>query len=91
MGGAWPDALTRPFTLLRRAPPELRLVYLVKALDSYGYFALSEVFTTYFSEFGVSDVAAGTYYGAWGTAITCLLYTSPSPRDATLSRMPSSA
>jgi MFS family permease len=56
--------------LLRRAPPELRLVYLLKALDSYGYFALSEVFTTYFSEFGVSDVAAGTYYGAWGTAIT---------------------
>ena len=28
------------------------------------------MFTTYFSEFGVSDVAAGTYYGAWGTAIT---------------------
>ena len=26
-----------------------------------------------------------------GTAQTCLLYTSPSPRDATLSRMPSSA
>ena len=25
------------------------------------------------------------------TLITCLLYTSPSPRDATLSRMPSSA
>ena len=25
------------------------------------------------------------------TATTCLLYTSPSPRDATLSRMPSSA
>ena len=24
-------------------------------------------------------------------AISCLLYTSPSPRDATLSRMPSSA
>ena len=24
-------------------------------------------------------------------SITCLLYTSPSPRDATLSRMPSSA
>ena len=70
MGGAWPEALTRPFALLRRAPPELRLVYLAKALDSYGYFALSEVFTTYFSEFGVSDVAAGTYYGAWGTAIT---------------------
>ena len=26
-----------------------------------------------------------------GKAISCLLYTSPSPRDATLSRMPSSA
>ena len=26
-----------------------------------------------------------------GNDITCLLYTSPSPRDATLSRMPSSA
>ena len=28
---------------------------------------------------------------AAGLPITCLLYTSPSPRDATLSRMPSSA
>ena len=27
----------------------------------------------------------------WKTLKTCLLYTSPSPRDATLSRMPSSA
>ena len=27
----------------------------------------------------------------WANARTCLLYTSPSPRDATLSRMPSSA
>ena len=28
---------------------------------------------------------------ATGYATSCLLYTSPSPRDATLSRMPSSA
>ena len=27
----------------------------------------------------------------WERYFTCLLYTSPSPRDATLSRMPSSA
>ena len=27
----------------------------------------------------------------FGTPLPCLLYTSPSPRDATLSRMPSSA
>ena len=38
------------------------------------------------------------YTGVWlslmnhtGGGLTCLLYTSPSPRDATLSRMPSSA
>ena len=29
--------------------------------------------------------------GSNGETFTCLLYTSPSPRDATLSRMPSSA
>ena len=30
-------------------------------------------------------------YKTHGTAITCLLYTSPSPRDRQKSRMPSSA
>ena len=34
----------------------------------------------------IADLIAET-----GEARTCLLYTSPSPRDATLSRMPSSA
>ena len=34
-------------------------------------------------------VSQGGFEAAWGTP--CLLYTSPSPRDATLSRMPSSA
>ena len=29
--------------------------------------------------------------GAWGQALACLLYTSPSPRDGQISRMPSSA
>ena len=29
--------------------------------------------------------------GRWALDPACLLYTSPSPRDATLSRMPSSA
>ena len=35
-----------------------------------------------------TNVVAGVTPGKGGT---CLLYTSPSPRDATLSRMPSSA
>ena len=64
------ETLRRPLALLRRSPRELWLVYVLKILDSYGYFALSEVFTTLLtSEFGVSDVRAGAYYGAWGTAI----------------------
>ena len=38
-----------------------------------------------------TDIHVG-YEGEVGTAsYYCLLYTSPSPRDATLSRMPSSA
>ena len=37
------------------------------------------------------SMAAGTILAAKGAVATCLLYTSPSPRDATLSRMPSSA
>ena len=34
---------------------------------------------------------AATVVAATGGSTNCLLYTSPSPRDATLSRMPSSA
>ena len=44
------------------------------------------------------SIEMGNFYGdlfgiitAFGLACNCLLYTSPSPRDATLSRMPSSA
>ena len=39
-----------------------------------------------------TKVVAGTRPGKGGETVEgCLLYTSPSPRDATLSRMPSSA
>ena len=49
--------------------------------------------------FGNDEAAPGVFpyrRGAYATMYaakpwTCLLYTSPSPRDATLSRMPSSA
>ena len=40
---------------------------------------------------GASDVTVKAAAKAHGQLHTCLLYTSPSPRDATLSRMPSSA
>ena len=36
-------------------------------------------------------VFAGPFDEVFGRQFSCLLYTSPSPRDATLSRMPSSA
>ena len=38
-----------------------------------------------------SSFGSSGSYGTSGWSSTCLLYTSPSPRDATLSRMPSSA
>ena len=38
-----------------------------------------------------TDYARVTYVEPLYKYVTCLLYTSPSPRDATLSRMPSSA
>ena len=39
----------------------------------------------------ISDGYFGGSIGAVAVSEACLLYTSPSPRDATLSRMPSSA
>ena len=40
---------------------------------------------------GIEERVKGYGYTDNGKDIDCLLYTSPSPRDATLSRMPSSA
>ena len=39
----------------------------------------------------IGDLKPGGKYMAYDLYNACLLYTSPSPRDATLSRMPSSA
>ena len=42
--------------------------------------------------YAAKDIKAGTKIINYvGKIITCLLYTSPSPRDRTRSRMPSSA
>ena len=42
-------------------------------------------------EIEVKDMGAVVKYGKGGKVYTCLLYTSPSPRDRQKSRMPSSA
>ena len=55
-----------------------------------------------FTDLGLELMATGENAGTWGTKTNanlslieqltgCLLYTSPSPRDGLLSRMPSSA
>ena len=41
--------------------------------------------------FGVRFPIGTLFVNILGSLLFCLLYTSPSPRDATLSRMPSSA
>ena len=47
------------------------------------------------TNFAIGDVVVGggtlSNFAGSGTTYTCLLYTSPSPRDRTRSRMPSSA
>ena len=63
--------VTSGFTSLSDSPPELWKAYLLKFLDSYAYFSFSLVFTLFLSEeFGMSDVQAGSIYGAWGALIT---------------------
>ena len=50
--------------------------------------------STFRADIDYALVEAHTTYGRLGVKVwimNCLLYTSPSPRDATLSRMPSSA
>jgi len=48
-------------------------------------YIMGTVVTFLITAVGAALIATGVHPGA------CLLYTSPSPRDATLSRMPSSA
>ena len=49
----------------------------------------NEVIDISISKVLVSDITKQRDFDS--SLLTCLLYTSPSPRDATLSRMPSSA
>ena len=66
----WKD-IQKGFTSLLDSPNELWKAYVLKFLDSYSYFSLSIIFTLFLSDdFGYSDLAAGTIYGAWGLMIT---------------------
>lgn len=52
-------------------PKDIYFVFYLKFLESYSYFALSQILVIYLhNEFGVSDIEAGMVYGMWGAAIT---------------------
>ena len=54
-------------------------------------YTLIETYAKYFKNKRISIGSQNCYQKDQFSSNTCLLYTSPSPRDATLSRMPSSA
>ena len=56
---------------------------------NFGYVGLGQVMEELGRTLTASPMVSTILLGA--NIISCLLYTSPSPRDATLSRMPSSA
>ena len=82
----------------------IRLLPLLKFLDKYKIFLISStilllgIIVFFVINNQIQDKKseqASDLYKEWLTIFSednpCLLYTSPSPRDATLSRMPSSA
>ena len=85
-------------TSLNTSHPRLRFIF---AIIGQGLFSLSRFITTMviggrFNQNNVqtgggSEADLGHYLAYFSVLLFCLLYTSPSPRDATLSRMPSSA
>eukprot|EP00298_Acanthocystis_sp_HF-20_P017310 c21720_g1_i8.p1 GENE.c21720_g1_i8~~c21720_g1_i8.p1 ORF type:complete len:124 (+),score=16.27 c21720_g1_i8:1-372(+) len=59
------------FKTLSRAPRELWIIYILKFLESYGYFSSSLILTLFLSkEYGYDDAEAGLMYGIFGTAIS---------------------
>ena len=52
---------------------------------------LQPLFKALFETTNPIPIKAALELSGWNVGNPCLLYTSPSPRDATLSRMPSSA
>ena len=62
---------------------------LQKILDDHDYIRLREIENSVLKNLHFEEIILST--GGSAVYSDCLLYTSPSPRDATLSRMPSSA
>ena len=81
------------FFLMIRRPPRSTLDRSSAASDVYKRQPLRGLVRGY-ADFKLPDESAGARKGDYechDKRLTCLLYTSPSPRDRTRSRMPSSA
>ena len=77
----WLKRLVRPAILV------FAVIYFVDRLSSLSSISLISVGTLLNSQLALGKLFSSLI----GLYLICLLYTSPSPRDATLSRMPSSA
>ena len=76
-------------------PIGLRTLFLTEMWERMSYYGMRGIMVLFMTA-GVSDLNPGLNFSAaeanaiYGAYI-CLLYTSPSPRDLSTSRMPSSA
>ena len=87
-----PEANSKPDTMLPMA--NFSYASTLEDFRTIKFTNLSAESTTYLWDFGGGNTSTEqdtTYTFPGEGTYTCLLYTSPSPRDATLSRMPSSA
>ena len=71
--------------------PEFQGKYPIPSIEFIYFDPKLEAYKTLFSQELIVDVYDGPTSGLPSVNNSCLLYTSPSPRDRTRSRMPSSA
>ena len=87
---------------MRSHPKGLFILFFAEMWERFSYYGMRALLVLYLTKhFLFEKHEAFGLYGAYTTLVyitpviggilACLLYTSPSPRDATLSRMPSSA
>ena len=70
--------------LIHDMPNGYRTVFNMFAIEGYSHKEIAE-------EVGITENTSKSQYSRAKALLRCLLYTSPSPRDRTRSRMPSSA
>ena len=82
---------TVPTANVAATPPVPVSTFIVKSINTHNYDGSSAVTVNIDHNDGSSDFQIFQVDVAASNTNTCLLYTSPSPRDLSTSRMPSSA